>query len=251
MHNDIIDFSLQVVENISLVRSIKIDLIEKLKEEFFEMTAITNIIVYGSFATDLSIESSDIDLRIVYDDKVDFNSEIKNFTDYCKSTYKFKYVNPIFSASVPVVKLAIDLFSYKSGNKQFDDKIDQLKSHPNQEIIKELSMLKFDITFSNINSPEMKEVTESISYIQKTCVKHPDIVPIIFILKHYLNKSSFNSSYNGGLSSYCLFLVVQAFKIFQKNIIKKEVTYNLGTFLYEMMDFYGNSFSFLKYNINY
>eukprot|EP00340_Litonotus_pictus_P001259 CAMPEP_0170521018 /NCGR_PEP_ID=MMETSP0209-20121228/6353_1 /TAXON_ID=665100 ORGANISM="Litonotus pictus, Strain P1" /NCGR_SAMPLE_ID=MMETSP0209 /ASSEMBLY_ACC=CAM_ASM_000301 /LENGTH=901 /DNA_ID=CAMNT_0010807659 /DNA_START=471 /DNA_END=3176 /DNA_ORIENTATION=- len=250
LHNDIMDYSLQVVENNSIVRPLKIEIIEKLKQEFFNhVPMISNIIVYGSFATDLSIEYSDVDLRIALDDKADLNTEITNFTEYCSKSGYFSYVNPIISASVPVVKLCIDLFKFKSSNKQFAEKLDKLNLVKNSEIVKELSQLKIDITFSKISSPDMSEITNSISYVQKFCVKFPDLVPLIFILKHYLNKSSFNSAYNGGMSSFCLFIVVLAFKLFQKNIVKKEVTNNLGTFLFEMMDFYGNSFSFLKYMV--
>lgn len=251
LHNDIIDFSLNVVDNISIVRPFKIEIIEKFKIDLFNnLKNITNIIVYGSFATDLSIEFSDVDLRIVLDDKSNFNVEINNFVEFCNNNNIFEYVKPITTASVPVVKLCIDLFKFDSGNKKFSEKLEKLKQIKNKDIVKELTMLKFDITFSKMNSPEMKEVTDSISYIQKFCIKYPDLVPLIFIMKHYLNKSMFNSAYNGGMSSFCLFVVVLAFKLFQKNIVKKEVTYNLGTMLYDMIDFYGNSFSFLKYKVD-
>lgn len=251
LHNDIIDFSLQVIENISIVRPIKIELIEKLKQDFFtNLKSINNIIVYGSFATDLSIEFSDVDLRIALDSKANLNEEIQKFIEYCQINEIFEYVKPITTASVPVVKLCIDLQKYRSTNKHFNDKLEKLNAINNKEILRELSLMKFDITFALSSTSEMTEITNSISYVQKFCVKYPDLVPIILILKHYLNKSQFKSAYNGGISSFCLFIVVLAFKIFQINIIKKEVTHNLGTFLFEMMDFYGNSFSFLKYKID-
>lgn len=251
LHNDIIDFSLKVIENNSIVRSLKIEVLEKLKHEFHSNNEnIENVICYGSFATDLSIEYSDVDLRLVFNEKVDMFKEVNDFILYCQSNEIYKNIKPITSASIPIIKIEIDLLNYKSENRQIQEKLDKLKLLDSKEIYEELKTLKIDITFSKTNSSETMEVLDSISFVQKYCVKFPEIVPMMFILKHYLNKCDKNSAYKGFISSYCLFLLLLAFKLFQINNVKKDVTYNLGNFLYEFLDFYGNSFSFIKYKVD-
>lgn len=251
LHNDIIDFSLKVIDNNSIVRSLKIEVLEKLKHEFHANNEnIENVICYGSFATDLSIEYSDVDLRLVFKENTDMFKEVNDFIQYCQSNEIYKNIKPITSASIPIIKIEIDLMNYKSENRQIQEKLEKLKLIDSKEISEELRTLKIDITFSKTGSSETMEVLDSISFVQKYCVKFPEIVPMMFILKHYLNKCDKNSAYKGFISSYCLFLLILAFKLFQINNVKKDVTYNLGNFLYEFLDFYGNSFSFIKYKVD-
>lgn len=62
--------------------------------------------IYGSYANGLSIESSDIDLALkCYAEEINLN--IIKLTDHFKKTKKFEKINPIITASVPVIKLVI------------------------------------------------------------------------------------------------------------------------------------------------
>ena len=335
LHNDIIDFSMSVNDNLSIVKPLKIEIINKLKKEIVNnLNSVNNVLVYGSFATDLSIESSDVDIRVIFNEKnnssisdninefIEFLNNEKCKTDYLKASdnesnnnsqinvgdysisessltcnsntfniykknnnnnnnnnskkkknivysnnntiniynnfYYIKSINPIISASVPVVKLntCLILPNNKSNNtlstnsKIINERLNKIKELiKTNKHLKELTSIKIDISFSQENSQESKEVNESINFITKYSLKFPEVVPIIYILKHMLQKVHFNSVYNGGIPSFSLFLIVLAFNIFQKNISKKSNTYNLGSLLYEMLDFYVNSISFLKYKI--
>lgn len=249
LHNDIIDFALNVSNNLSFVKAIKLELINVLKKEFTEnFQTISNFLVYGSFATELSIESSDIDLRVVFKDQTNMTEEIKRFVEYCEfRSDLFMSIKPIFTASIPVVKLVSDIYSFSSINNKFiTEKLEKLSTLKSEHLT-DLLKIKLDITFSSESSDETKEVIDSVNYIQKYLVKFPEVLPIIYILKHALQRVQLNSVYNGGIPSFSLFLIVLAFTLFQRNIVKKSTTYNLGIFLNEMLDFYGNSFSFLKY----
>jgi DNA polymerase sigma len=79
-----------------------------------------SLILYGSFATELEIESSDIDITVKFQNKNDNennrinNSFIPNY--FIESTISklaksfinkniFNIVNPIYTATVPVIKL--------------------------------------------------------------------------------------------------------------------------------------------------
>ena len=250
LHNDIIDFSLHVNDNVSLVRPIKIEMINVFRSELInEIESIINIIVYGSLATDLSIETSDVDLRVVFRDNTNINDEIVNFITFCnKKTDLFVSIKPIISASVPVIKLIVDLKKLKPSSKIVNERLEVLEKNK-FNYPEDVFLMKLDITFSTENAPETKEVIDSVNYINKYSNKFPEILPIIYILKHALQKTNLNSAYNGSIPSFSLFLIVLAFTLFQRNIVKKSITYNLGTFLYEMLDFYGNSLNFLKYKV--
>jgi len=73
-----------------------------------------NIVIdtYGSFSTNLSIESSDIDLAVVILEEsiLNFDRLINNLCTKItsmKNTYTFENINVILTASVPVIKLVI------------------------------------------------------------------------------------------------------------------------------------------------
>ena len=65
--------------------------------------------VFGSFASDLSIESSDVDLKvnILNQDSVliDYNKIIFNLVKFFKEKGVFEQVIAIQTASIPIIKL--------------------------------------------------------------------------------------------------------------------------------------------------
>jgi DNA polymerase sigma len=66
--------------------------------------------IYGSFANGLSIESSDIDLALKCEQN-EINKNIILITNYFKKSNKFDSIIPIFTASVPVIKLVTKINS--------------------------------------------------------------------------------------------------------------------------------------------
>jgi predicted nucleotidyltransferase len=63
--------------------------------------------IYGSFASGLAIESSDIDIAVKYPDGDNIVSMMSKVVDCLKLTGKIEGVNPIYTASVPVIKLVM------------------------------------------------------------------------------------------------------------------------------------------------
>ena len=108
---------------------------------------------YGSFASDLIIENSDTDL------KIRLNSEKKEklektffiITKVLSEEDKFENINPISTASVPVIKLIIDPNIFIKGNIELEN---EMKNFINSNVYKnfkfdknELTKIKVDITF--------------------------------------------------------------------------------------------------------
>lgn len=102
------------MEIVNVLKDIKINVIssiEKYLKEFIEFDLTVD--VYGSFASDLSIESSDIDLKVNFNQYANQEKEI-NYEDLIFNLVKkfnnleiFEFVMPIHTASVPVIKLVI------------------------------------------------------------------------------------------------------------------------------------------------
>ena len=189
LHNDLFNYSRGVTENIGSLKEAKILIIKKLekiiKDNLDEFD--TSLNTYGSFETELAIESSDIDITLNFKNKqTSINNYSENYnygnkTDFlinklvkCFNNLKiFDYVNPIYTASVPVIKLQIDL-------KNLTDDIDiknfltNFKNSPNYINYKfnkdELEKVKIDLTFM-INSEDNIVPTSptllAVEYVKK------------------------------------------------------------------------------------
>ncbi len=159
---------------------------------------------YGSYFSNLSIEGSDLDILIYYHKKKeenDFYKDILNLLE--QNNNEFENVCPILTASVPVIKLQIDI------NEEIKNKDIKLKitSYLEEE---DLSKIKIDLTFTE-NELDFQNSHESITYINKSLNEYQQIKPILLLLKRYFKEMNMNKNYTGGLCSYSLFLLVLSF----------------------------------------
>jgi len=89
----------------------------ELSKKNIKLESEISIHIYGSFATDLSIESSDIDVTIKIIEMPKFkqiDNLLINISKILNDSKLFESVNPICSASVPIIKLVF--FIIKSEN---------------------------------------------------------------------------------------------------------------------------------------
>lgn len=191
---------------------------------------------YGSYMTGLSIENSDIDIMIkVKDNKAKSKIISLLLEKFSSETKLFENSNPILTASVPVIKLQSDiskLMSEETKNKFifYDNKDDIYKA-------------KFDISFIQTDDMNSKLPSQLIiDFIKEQIVKYPSIKSLMYILKKYFNHIKLNSTYNGGLSSFSLFLLVLAY-------LKSVLDEQIGAELYHFFIFYAN-FDFTLFNID-
>ena len=119
LHNDIIEYNQNLEKNLSLTRDIKNEVLNYLENKIKQILNFLNIEikVYGSFVNDLSIESSDIDITIKYERKCKdtdiYNTNYIYEIDYIMSILTNSFnsidcmvkINPIYTASVPIIKL--------------------------------------------------------------------------------------------------------------------------------------------------
>ena len=210
LHNDILDYSSRVTQAISYLKDIKLYIInfleKKIKESLQENFMID---LYGSFATDLSIESSDIDITIKFENEKTETQIKENIEKLCVSFNNlklFETVTPITSASVPVIKILINplkVLEEDSEEMNIYNKLKNIDIFTNYKFdVDELLKVKVDLTFIQLNQSSKnynihQSTKNSLEWAKKALSIHPEIKPIIHVLKRYLQIKKLNSSFNG------------------------------------------------------
>ena len=157
---------------------------------------------YGSYFTNLNIEGSDLDILIHYKKKKEENDIFQDILNLLQNfNPHFDSITPILTASVPVIKLSIDI---KEEIKELKLKT---KSYFDED---DLTKIKIDLTFTD-NEKEFENSKNTVEYIIKSIEEYPQIRPMLQILKRYFKIMGMNKSYTGGLCSYSLFLLVLSF----------------------------------------
>ena len=286
LHNNILKNEKKVniiLQNLSVYKNYCINEIKKIINKTYEKNLINFFIdLYGSYTTGLMIEASDIDINIkLYNiTKDEFNIYFTNLYQNLNSENKFEKIIPISTASVPVIKLIIDIEKFIQNDKELEKEFFKLKQ---QNFFKnylfdknELIQIRVDITFlldfkaeylrqnnnvnnnneimnkienEQINSINKKNNEKSnVIYIKEQLDIFPEIKPILILLKRYFYVKNMNSSFEGGLSSYNLFLLILSFAKY--NNFSQNKIINLGYFLIQFLEFFGNIFDFKNFCIN-
>ena len=214
--------------NISILKNIQEEHLRKL-ESFIQEKLSDNYEIkfghYGSFFTDLNIEGSDLDILIYYKKNKEDNDILKDILILLKEyTPGFESINPILTASVPVIKLQIDI---KDETK--DLKLKQTSYFDEDD----LNKIKIDLTFTE-SEKEFQNSKNTVAYIKNSISEYPQIKPMLQILKRYFKLMGMNKSYTGGLCSYSLFLLVLSFCKCNKQCLSpiKLLYYFLENFTY-------------------
>ena len=146
-----------------------------------------------------------------------------------------KYITniiPIYTASVPVIKLECDLSNDEYFSKEINDLINNYNLNYNN-----INKLFFDITFFEVENEHNKIPSElMIDYIKDKILLYPQIIDIMYIMKRFLFNKKLNKSYQGGISSYSLFLLTLAFVKYYKNNYEIPI----GSLLIEYLNYYVN-----------
>ena len=224
LNEDIILYNKTLISILDSLLSLKQFIIERIKfqikECLYSDSFTYKIDIYGSFKSHLDIVCSDIDMVFIPKkiNKVDISNLIQRLSNHLLSTKEYYKVTPIYTASIPLIKLMVNYENYLTNNKPLLNdyskliKSDLYKNYPYDKE-KEISFINIDISFpvshnnkKNKNSPFLQ-----IEYIKNSLEKYPDAGIVIRILKRALKLTDMNNSYKGGLSSYTLFLIVISF----------------------------------------
>ena len=255
LHNDIIKYETKVITLLNHGMKFKDYCIKEIKriiQETFTFSKDYNVDVYGSYATGLMIEASDIDIKIKLNNgnKNDLDNFFETLSKKLENEKKFDKINPIGTASVPVIKLLLSPEKFIKGKDDLENSFKQFKElslfkHYIFDI-NELTKIKIDVTFilaknssNEINEKNIDNETNnnknkfnlnneiahdhdksiggeisSVSYVKEQILKYPEIKFILRVLKRYFYYKKMNTSFLGGLSSYNLFLLLLSYAKF-------------------------------------
>lgn len=202
-------------------------LLQKLNDNF-----IIETVEYGSYATDLDTEISDIDICFFYEIKnknkkisdIEIGQQIYNLLIRFKNETNNKNmkVDKRLKAKVPVVNL-----EYSLSNEIYIDKKFPFNYYPEEEI----KTIKIDITFSNkeVDRERYKETKDMINFVKQTIIQYPKLKPIMLILKIFFHKKNMDKIYFGGLNTSSLFCLIRSVLI---SLEKRESNISLIECLY-------------------
>ena len=284
LHNSILKNEKKVniiLQNLNIYKNYAIEEIKKMINKTYENNYINySIDIYGSYTTGLMIEASDIDIKIKLCciKKEEFNKYFTSLYQYLISEKKFEKINPISTASVPVIKLIIDIEKFIQNKLELKSEFNKFKQ---QNFFKnyifdknELTQIRVDITFIinyktknliegennqeilnkiqndkiNIDNNNINKEISNVVYIKEQLEKYPEIKPILILLKRYFYVKNMNSSFEGGLSSYNLFLLILSFSKYS-SLTQNKIN-NLGYFLIQFLEFFGKYFDFKNFTVN-
>ena len=245
LSQEIIDNTIKVNNNKKILQQIREKYIKKIYENINIILRNSKVefqcAFYGSSISGLSIENSDVDIMV----KLRKNSNEKNYINeimniLVENLYKsdLKYIKnifPISSASVPVIKLNCDF----SDTPLFFEELNSILIKNNNISINnnDINKLYFDITFF-LTENELEKIPSElmIDYIKECTLNYPQIFDIVYIMKRFLFNKKLNKSYQGGISSYSLFLMTLAFiKLYKNNY-----DIPIGSLFIEYLYFYSN-----------
>ena len=208
LSDDIFIFSEDIESLLVIIRKIKMEIkihFESIIKKIYQKNS--KIEIYGSSTYQLDIESSDLDLSITSKSKLPLNSLVEYLYT---NNYNGQYINinPIYTASIPIIKLEIDYL--KLNNYKINDLYKSLEDNNYYKLCLQnnfysnFNIIKVDISMNSINYKQMNFIRKGISHF-------PQIKPLIKILKKLLIMKNMNNSYKGGMSSYCLFLIMYSY----------------------------------------
>lgn len=242
LNNNIEVYYNDLEDALIIQRKIKDEIINYFSSFINEIFPNSKLIIYGSSLYNLDIDTSDLDLSLSTESKISLSDLEKYLLEHNENN-QFKKINAILSASVPIIKLEIDYL--KLNNNKINNLYESLKntkyykSYYNINIEKEnekknyMNNINIDISLNSTNN-------DQLDFIKEVLKNYPKIKPLIKIIKKILQLKEMNNSYKGGMSSYCLFLLIYSYIKLYYNKDNGDIIINVdyGTLLLGILLYY-------------
>ncbi|GBG32330.1 PolyA RNA polymerase protein 1 [Hondaea fermentalgiana] len=219
LHNEILQFVklIGATKPENTARANDLESIRALTNELFPKSTVE---VFGSYANDLCIPNSDVDMVL-------FGAPASAIFTLSRELSKrdmVEKIETISSARVPIIKM-------------------HLKGSP----------FEIDICFdkeSGISTGQM---------VRKLVQEMPALRPLVLTIKYFLAQRDINETYRGGIGSHlCLCMIVSMLQQFRRRMLLSKDQQNdrvedledLGALLLEFLDLYGRRFNYGKVAIS-
>jgi non-canonical poly(A) RNA polymerase PAPD5/7 len=212
LHEEINDFYNYVKPRPSEVR-MRMDVLSRVMNIVLYRNPLARIEPFGSFITGLFLSTSDLDLVVFCSPQPSLHALEKDFRD-CDMVSEGS-MRVLDKLSVPVIR--------------YTDKA---------------TGVKVDISFNHVTGFDSADVVTL--FIQT----YPFLPKLVLLLKQFLGQRDLNESYKGGISSYCLILLVVSFLQQHPRYAGTNFSAaNLGELLIEFFELYGGRFNYSKTGI--
>jgi len=203
--------------------------------------------IFGSCATGLALVTSDVDIAVSGIETYDRPTLCECLSTISEVLKSFKWVisnKPILTAHVPVLKLEIDpclAFDETFENANEDPRIrDILFSQASEFNLgegEENMTVKVDLTLEGLGmlGYTVHMGYKSTEFAEKMLAKHKSLYIITMVLKEFLFNRQLLNTYQGGISSYCLIIMIVA-------VLEKYGDEGYMKSLRRIMKFYGEEF---------
>jgi non-canonical poly(A) RNA polymerase PAPD5/7 len=223
LHSDLVDFQASVGENLETSSVVRLLLTEKIQRLARSRFPGAKAEVYGSFATQLALPSSDLDLVILHR-RIQGRETAQKAVETLASTISrqgfAKNIQVFESAAVPLVRFQVEC-GYFNGTGD----------------------LKVDISFDSRRPGWTHSGLVAAQYMRELIAVRPGLRSLVLALKQVLTMYGLNCAYTGGLSSYALLIWTAAY-------IGEAHCSDFGQMLTGFLAFYGNEFDPLTTGIS-
>jgi len=207
LHYEIKDF-VRFISPTPEEKNMRDRVVERIKKVIQSFWPHAKVEVFGSYRTGLYLPTSDVDLVV-----------FGRWPHLPLRTLERAFINEgiadedgiqvIDKAAVPIVK-----------------------------VIDSETEVRCDISFNMANS------MNAVDLVKRYLLKFPNLRPLVFVLKQFLNQRDLNEVYFGGLSSYSLVLMAISFIQLHPGNYVRNPHGNLGVLLLEFLELYGFHFNY-------
>ncbi|KAH3670811.1 hypothetical protein WICMUC_004780 [Wickerhamomyces mucosus] len=186
--------------------------VRRLRESITKLWPDCEVHVFGSYATDLYLPGSDIDMVIVsVAGNYDTRNSLYQLSSYLKREKLARNVEVIAKAKVPIIKFS--------------------ETHSNIHI---------DVSFERTNGITAARTIRT--WLQET----PGLRELVLIIKQFLSARRLNDVHLGGLGGYSIICLVYSFLKLHPRLSTNNINPldNLGVLLIEFFELYGRNFGY-------
>eukprot|EP00178_Gracilaria_changii_P011163 TRINITY_DN319_c1_g1_i1.p1 TRINITY_DN319_c1_g1~~TRINITY_DN319_c1_g1_i1.p1 ORF type:complete len:955 (-),score=145.86 TRINITY_DN319_c1_g1_i1:646-3405(-) len=206
LHHEVLEF-LRFIEPTDTEKTARENMVNKVKSIVKALWPGSHAEVFGSYATNVFLPSSDIDMCVTNTPTDGEKAEFEQLAQAIRNVTGFARRVNIVDAKVKLVK-----------------------------IIASEGSINCDITIGVRNGPDY------VPSIKKYLSSFPALRPLLLVLKCFLQQRNLNEVYSGGLGSYSvLLLVVSHLQMLRYNFPSSKA--NLGALLQQFFQLYGKSYN--------
>lgn len=208
LHQEILDF-VRYVTPTAEERALRAALLERLRAVTAKVFPTAETQVFGSYATDLYLPTSDIDVCVMGSGESQRDA-LRRLGSALRQ-HGFERIQCIDNAKVPIVKC-----------------------------VDSNSGISVDVSFDVSNGPE------NVALIKDYLRRYPALRPLVLVLKCFLLQRKLNEVFSGGIGSYCLILVAMShLQMYGSNFRRSpDQKPSLGTLLIDLLHLYGKLFNY-------